>query len=73
MAEAIKNVLALSPHQKAVMGTKAMANVARNFSRELMIDRTLDVYAELLQIRAGAQSFSSSVPEDLDIQAAGER
>ena len=71
LAEAIKNALALTPHQKAVMGTKAMANVARNFSRELMIDRTLDVYAELLQARADPQAFSSAMPQDGDTQVAG--
>lgn len=48
MAQALKEALALSPHQRAIMATKGMANVARNFSREMMMEQTLDVYAELL-------------------------
>jgi glycosyltransferase involved in cell wall biosynthesis len=48
MAQALKEALALPPHQRALMATKGMANVARNFSREIMMERTLDVYAELL-------------------------
>lgn len=48
LAQALKQALALTPHDRALMGTKGMANAAHNFSRELMMERTLDVYAELL-------------------------
>ncbi|MCE7886553.1 MAG: glycosyltransferase [Alphaproteobacteria bacterium PRO2] len=46
---AIHEALALNPTQRAILATRAMAHVAANFTREQMADRTLNVYAELLQ------------------------
>ncbi|MGB4107449.1 MAG: glycosyltransferase family 4 protein [Alphaproteobacteria bacterium] len=46
---AIHEALALSPTQRAILATRAMAHIAANFTREQMADRTLNVYAELLQ------------------------
>lgn len=65
LADAINSVLELTPHQKAIMATKAMANAARNFSRELMIDRTLDVYAELLREKEHTECNVMSEGRDL--------
>ena len=65
LADAINSVLELTPHQKAIMATKAMANAARNFSRELMIDRTLDVYAELLREKEHTEYNVMSEGRDL--------
>ncbi len=49
LAKAIQEALALSPHQRAVLATRAMSHVAENFTREQMADKTLNVYAELLR------------------------
>jgi glycosyltransferase involved in cell wall biosynthesis len=58
LAKAIQEALALNPHQRAVLATRAMAHIAAHFTREQMADRTLDVYAELLRDRnVGAPSF----------------
>jgi glycosyltransferase involved in cell wall biosynthesis len=48
---AITEALALQPPQRSMLATRAMAHVADHFTRELMADRTLDVYAELLKHR----------------------
>ncbi len=48
LAQAIEKVLAMSPKDRAIMSTKGMANAAHHFSKELMMERTLDVYEELL-------------------------
>ena len=52
LAKSIQEALALSPHQRAVLATRAMAHVAAHFTREQMADKTLNVYAELLRDRA---------------------
>ena len=49
LRQAIEYVMALSPNQRAVLATRAMSHIAQHFTREIMCDKTLDVYAELLQ------------------------
>lgn len=49
LAGAIVEALALDPERRALLATQAMAHIAQNFTRTLMADRTLDVYAELLR------------------------
>lgn len=49
MAKAIEEALSLSPTQRSILATRAMAHIAANFTKEQMCDKTLDVYAELLQ------------------------
>lgn len=49
MAAAIREALSLQPQQRAILATRAMAHVAQNFTREKMVDETLNVYAELLK------------------------
>ncbi len=57
MSRALDEALALSPTQRAVLATRAMAHIAEHFTREKMADATLDVYAELLEQKmAGEQS-----------------
>lgn len=47
LARAINEALDLSLHSRAVLGTKAMAHVAANFTRETMVEQTLGVYRKL--------------------------
>lgn len=49
LAGAIEEALSLTPSQRAMLATRAMAHIAENFTREQMADKTLDVYAELLR------------------------
>lgn len=49
MARAVEEALALNANQRAILATRAMAHIAANFTKEQMCDKTLDVYAELLQ------------------------
>ena len=49
LANAILEALSLTPNQRSMLATRAMAHIADNFTRELMMDRTLNVYAELLK------------------------
>ncbi len=53
LAEALRQALALTPQQRAVLATKSMNHVAMNFTREKMCDETLSVYAELLAEKYG--------------------
>lgn len=53
LATAIEEALSLTPMQRAVLATKAMAHIAALFTRERMVDQTLDVYAELLKSEMG--------------------
>jgi glycosyltransferase involved in cell wall biosynthesis len=49
LENAIHEALALNPTQRAILATRAMSHIAANFTREQMADKTLNVYAELLQ------------------------
>lgn len=51
LAKAIKEALALTPNQRAILATRGMAHIAQHFTREQMMDKTLGVYAELLDGR----------------------
>ncbi|OIR00821.1 putative glycosyltransferase EpsD [mine drainage metagenome] len=48
LAQALEQVLALTADQRAVMAERSVDFVRRNFTRELMCARTLDVYREVL-------------------------
>lgn len=52
LAAGIEEALSLTPHQRVILATRAMAHIAANFTREQMVDRTMDVYAELLKTGA---------------------
>ncbi len=63
LAGAINSALELEPSQRAILATRAMAHIAQNFTREHMMDQTLDVYAELLQGKFGqAKQAAASQP-----------
>ena len=62
LASAIEEALSLTPAQRSVLATRAMAHIAQNFTREKMADETMDVYAELLQEKYGIPSFENSLP-----------
>lgn len=49
MAQSIQEALSLTANQRVTLATRAMAHVAENFTRDQMTDKTLNVYAELLQ------------------------
>ena len=49
LAKAIEDALALTPTQRAMLATRAMSHIAENFTKELMADRTMNVYAEILK------------------------
>lgn len=49
LKQAIEYAMSLTPNQRVILATRAMAHVAAHFTREQMCDKTLDVYAELLQ------------------------
>ncbi len=55
LARSIHEALSLEPTQRAILATRAMAHIARNFTKDQMVEKTLDVYAELLQ---GATSMN---------------
>jgi glycosyltransferase involved in cell wall biosynthesis len=57
MARAIDEALNLDPTQREVLATRAMAHIAQNFTKEIMTDKTLNVYAELLQEKYDIPSF----------------
>ena len=49
LANAIEEALALTPTQRAMLATRAMAHIAANFTKDQMADKTLNVYAELMR------------------------
>ena len=49
LAQALGEALALDPMQRAVLATRSMAHVAEKFTKEQMTEKTLAVYAELLE------------------------
>jgi glycosyltransferase involved in cell wall biosynthesis len=51
LSHAIHTVLKMTPQERAAMATKGMTNAATHFSKELMMERTLDVYEELLKLK----------------------
>lgn len=48
LAGAINEALSLNANQRAILATRAMTRVAENFTKESMAEKTLAVYAELL-------------------------
>lgn len=70
MAAAIEEALALTPNQRSILATRAMAHIARHFTREQMLDKTLDVYAELL--KGSIKSSNSAKPFHIQMSNAAE-
>lgn len=70
LAGALHQALALTDAQRSVLATRAMNNVYENFSREKMVDSTMNVYAELLQEKYGDMGFDEPEASYNDVQAA---
>ena len=49
MARAIEEALSLDATQRAMLATNAMNHVAQNFTKDLMAERTMQVYGELMK------------------------
>jgi glycosyltransferase involved in cell wall biosynthesis len=49
LAKAINEALDMDGEKRSIMETRAMMHVAENFSKSLMVEKTMDVYAELLK------------------------
>ena len=49
LARAINEALSLTPEQRSILATKSMAHIAANFTKDIMAEKTLAVYTELLQ------------------------
>ena len=67
LSKAIEEALSLTQQQRAILATRAMAHIAENFTREQMIDRTLNVYSELLDAKSSGNRRASetlSPPEN---------
>ena len=72
LAEAIEEVLRLNDNQRSILATRAMSHIAQNFTREKMVDETLNVYAELLQEKYGIPSFAQSAAQHDPMKSAAE-
>lgn len=48
LARSITEAMSLTATQRAVLATRAMSHVAAHFTKEQMMQKTLDVYAELI-------------------------
>lgn len=60
LAQALHEALNLNDTQRDVLAARAMEHIAQNFTKEQMADKTLNVYAELLQEKYGLTSFDES-------------
>ncbi len=49
LSQAISEALSLSPTDRAILATKSMSYIAQNFTKDIMAEKTLNVYAELLK------------------------
>ncbi|MAZ76904.1 MAG: glycosyl transferase [Micavibrio sp.] len=65
LAEAIDEALRLNDNQRSVLATRAMAHIEQHFTREKMVDDTLNVYAELLQEKYSIPTFQNQ-PSDIE-------
>ncbi len=53
LAQALDAALSMAAPDRSRLATSAVANIRRNFSKESMTSRTLDLYAELARERGG--------------------
>ena len=54
-AAALEEAMSLTNNQRALLGTQAMAHIAKNFTVDKMCRETLDVYAEMLVGHSSAE------------------
>ncbi len=69
LAKAITEALSLTANQRSILATRAMAHIARNFTREQMMEKTLNVYTELLD---GEMRGRKDAHKPFHIQSAAE-
>lgn len=55
LAQALDAALSMTAEERNRMARAAVDNIGRNFSKPVMTDRTLEVYAELVRERGGAR------------------
>ena len=75
LAQAIEEALALDPSQRAILATRSMAHVAAHFTKDIMAEKTLGVYAEILQNSMKTKKsdpFAKAPAEDKQQQNAAE-
>jgi len=60
LAQSIDEALALDDTQRAILATRSMAHVAQHFTKEIMAEKTLNVYAELLQ-RSNGHNYQNTI------------
>lgn len=70
LAQAIEEALSLNPTQRAILATRAMSHVAQYFTKEIMADHTLNLYAELLQ--SNTARFAGEIPKEIPQKSAAE-
>lgn len=72
MAGAIDQAMNLTANQRAILATRAMSHVANHFTKDIMVDKTMNVYAELLRdkIMVNISSVGSAEPHRTVSQAA---
>lgn len=61
LAQAITAALSLTKEQRDMMAAQAMAHVSQHFSKTVMADKTLNVYAELITV---PQQPAATSPQD---------
>ncbi len=49
LAQSIDEALSLDPTQRTILATRSMAHVAEHFTKDVMVAKTLDIYAETLR------------------------
>ncbi|MGE4312734.1 MAG: glycosyltransferase, partial [Pseudobdellovibrionaceae bacterium] len=59
--QAITAALSLTKEQRDMMAAQAMAHVSQHFSKTVMADKTLNVYAELITV---PQQPAATSPQD---------
>ena len=68
LAQAIDEALSLNASQRAMLGTRAMAHIAAHFTKTLMAEKTLDIYAELIENSSiHLQNNAEPFPKDREI------
>lgn len=63
LTKAIEEALSLTPTQRAILATRAMTHIAHHFTKDQMVEKTLNVYAELLD-----DTFSHAEKKDIITQ-----
>ncbi|MGH1456020.1 MAG: glycosyltransferase family 4 protein [Alphaproteobacteria bacterium] len=48
LAQSIDEALSLDQNQRAILATRSMAHIAEHFTKDIMVEKTLDVYTEVL-------------------------